>query len=247
MHIMMKLKKLTLALLLVGFLFTPVANLLGTNNVGGEHAYAIKKKMSPKTFNKQAAELSKKIKSYKSNQQNLAETLSGNRLLNAENFALVFEDETLGLSDDELLQYYLVLVQKFSDRENSLEELFDQEEIDIISDYMYDINATNKNIDKLKTKIAAYDTKYNSLVKEKKYEEAIKARNDEIKAYSQLSAILNKGIDFEYNLYYDTEDMFAGLQDNSDENSDDYTDEDDYYDDGEDDYSDGYDDGYYNY
>ncbi len=204
-------KKFFISLVLLTFVFIPIGNVVGFDSLDTDHAYAVKKKMTQKTFNKQAASLSKKIQSYKSEENDLMQQLSEERTYNAENFASLFEDETLGLSDDEVLAYYIDLVSKFVDREDDLEEYFYQEEIDVISDYMYDIQATNKKINTLKSKIKSYETNYKRLSKSKKYEEALKVRNNEIKAYSQLIDVLESGITLESNLYSDTQDIFNSL------------------------------------
>lgn len=204
-------RRFLISIILLAFVFTPIANVVGFDGVGADHAYAAKKKMTQQTFTKQAAALSKQIKSYKSDQEDLAQQLDENRMSNAENFATLFEDETLGLSDQELLDYYIELVTKFADHESSLEDYFYQDEMDIISNYMYDIQATNSKISSLNAKINTYEADYKNLSKSKKYTEALKVRNNEIKAYEQLIAVLESGINLEYDFYSDSEDIFANL------------------------------------
>ncbi|MDZ5471906.1 hypothetical protein SM124_09115 [Bacillus sp. 31A1R] len=235
-----KLSKIVVLAFALNFLMLTAGQFIGINNE--QEVHAAKKKMTQKIFNKEASKLSKSVKSYKSEQLELVETLYNNRLSNASNFGLFFEEDTLGLSDDELIEYYLGIVQKFADRDDILEEYFHQDEIDIIADYMYDIQSVNTKITKLLTKIKEYETKYNSSVKSKKYDSALKVRKDQIKAYKQLGSILEEGINLEYELYYETEELFEYISYPGDE----YEEEEDYEEDYEEEYEEDYEDDYEN-
>lgn len=230
-------KKVLVSIILIIFVLAPVGNLLGFDKLGTDHAYALKKRFTQKSFNKQAAALSKEIINDKNDVNDSTQTLNENRMYNANNFATLFEEDTVGLSDDELLAYYIQLVSKFVNREESLDNYFEQDEIDIISNYMSDIQDTNVKIDKLNAKIASYEAQYKSLSQAQSFEAALKVRNNEIKAYNQLIGVINNGIDQEYNLYNDTQTIFDGSSFNdqtqtdnqSSDSYDDSSSEDSYY------------------
>ncbi|GGJ81363.1 hypothetical protein GGR02_003523 [Anoxybacillus voinovskiensis] len=191
-------KKVMASLFVIALLFTPFVSSLE----GAHYVYAKKAKpMDQKAFNKKVSELSKQIVYYKQYEKSYQSDLNNYRLYNAELFSQLFEEDTVANSDEEMLQYYLQLVKKFNDREDMLDDYLEPEEIDIISDNMYDVMVSTNNIDKLRQKIAQYDKNYNALVKAKNYDAAYKVKADTVTAYQKLVDILYNAIYLEAELY----------------------------------------------
>ncbi|MET3193298.1 hypothetical protein [Bacillus sp. OAE603] len=211
---------------------TSISKLIGQSNV------AEAKKQKPLTqqeFNKKVAELGRTIKEYKQYVKEWNAYITEYRSANAEMFGSLFEEETIDLTEDELVTFYLKHISDLTADNSGLEDYLESYEIDELSTYIDDVAKTNSNTNKINAKINEYEKKYVAEVKAKKFDSALKIRNEQVKLYYKLVSELNNVAEAEEylneTLYYIVE-QYDGYEDDeyTDEDSEDVIDEDYYYD-----------------
>lgn len=174
-----------------------VTKLIGQSNV------AEAKKAKPLTqqeFNKKVAELGRAIKEYNANIKYYEKYLAEYRSENAMLFGSLFEDETVDLTEKELVEYYLNNISSITDDSSILADFLESYEIDEISTYIDDAAISYKNSTKLKAKIKEYEAKYKAAVKAKSFDQALKLRTDQVKFYEKLDNELNNAYNAEYDV-----------------------------------------------
>lgn len=190
---MKKTNMLIVSTLSLGLTLAPVSSsvskLIGQSNV------AEAKKQKPLTqqeFNKKVAELGKTIKEYKKNVKDSNAYITEYRLANAEMFGSLFEEETIDLTEDELVSFYLKHISVLTADDSGLDYYLESYEIDELSTYIDEVVKTSSNISKLNAKINEYEKKYVAEVKAKKFDSALKIRTEQVKLYYKLINELNK-------------------------------------------------------
>jgi hypothetical protein len=204
---------------------------------------AVKKparKMDAGVFKKKLAELAKTSSAVKKQQNSLYDTLQQHiGVLTGQIGEIVGDPTAAGSTDDEMFTFFTDTLSKLSDQDASLQEYFLQDELDQLSSFADSWLASAKQMDKLTASYDKLTAAYNDNVKQKKYQEALDVRAQQINLDRKISGVLSSLLSVDSEIYSVFDDVL-NAQAGADSSADDNSDSSNSYDDGSSDsYSDG--------
>jgi hypothetical protein len=197
--------------------------LLSTINVASAEG---SRKMTTPVFNKKLAELAKASTTVKKQQNNLLASLNKQeQSLSSQLVDIMDEQDAAGYTSTEIKAYFSATIDKLSRRDDAISEYFLPDEMDLLSSYAGDWLSSSKLGAKLRDNNSKLGSSYYSLVKEKKYQDALNARNQQIALDKRLNSVYQELIDIEKKIdltLYDV--LHPQLEDDQSNTNDDWDD-----------------------
>ncbi|TJY42200.1 hypothetical protein E5161_09325 [Cohnella pontilimi] len=218
-----------IALTLVLAVSTATAAVSPSISVAAAKKSAPARKMDAGVFKKKLAELAKTSNAVKKDQNYLYGLLTQHIEILTGQIGEIFGDPTAaGATEDEMYTFFTDTLVKLSDQDASVQEYFLQDELDQLSSLADRWIASAKQADKLTASYDKLTTTYNSYVKDKKYQEALNVRSQQISLDKKINEVLKSILSVDSDIYSVFDDVLSAQSDV--ESGSDYSDSGDSYD-----------------